>query len=58
MTREAYGSQVVESVELRGQSTVDAEELLVHDGGEREITEGLHASVVDCFRVLVLACVS
>ena len=34
---------------------MDAEELLVHDGGERQSAEALHARVVDALGVLVLA---
>jgi hypothetical protein len=34
-------------------STVNTQELLVHDSGQREIAERIHASIVDCLRVLV-----
>ena len=35
---------------------MDAEELLVHDGGERQVAERIHAGIVDDLAVLVLAC--
>lgn len=47
---------VVERVDLWGEAAVNAEELLVHEGGEREAVECLHASVVHPFRVLDFAC--
>ena len=34
---------------------MDAEELLVHHGGEGKAAEGLHAGIVYPFRVLVFA---
>jgi len=34
---------------------MDAEELLVHDGGKWESTEGLDTRFIDLFRILVLA---
>ena len=34
---------------------MDAEELLIHDRGERESAEGVHASIVDTIRVFPLA---
>ena len=37
------------------ESPVDAEELLVHEGGEGEAVEGLHARVVHALRVLDFA---
>lgn len=42
-------------MELGAQSTVDAEELLVHDCRQRQTTERLHAGLVYSLRVLVLA---
>ena len=35
---------------------MDAEELLVHDGRQRQAIKGRHASLIDGFRVLDLAC--
>lgn len=35
----SYASQVVESVQLGTQATVDAQELLVHDGGQGKAAE-------------------
>ena len=51
-----YLSDVVQVVDLRRQSSVDAEELLVHERGQREAVERLHASVVHALGVLDLAC--
>jgi hypothetical protein len=34
---------------------MNAEELLVHDGCEGEVAEGVHAGIVKVFRVLVFA---
>jgi hypothetical protein len=42
-------------VELWAQSTVNAQELLVHDGSQRERAKRVHAGFVDSFGVLVLA---
>ena len=50
-----YALQVLERVELRAQSSVYTQELLVHDSGERKRAEGVHAGFVDSLRVLVLA---
>jgi len=50
-----YALQVLECVELRAQSSVYTQELLVHDGSEWERTEGIHAGFVDGLGVLVLA---
>lgn len=50
-----HALDVLESVQLRTQTTVNAQKLLVHDGGQRQRAERLHALVIDGFRVLVLA---
>jgi hypothetical protein len=42
-------------VELGRETAVNTQELLVHDSGEGEVAEGVHAGVVDCFGVFVLA---
>lgn len=42
-------------MELWAQATMNAEELLVHDSGERKSAEGLHAGLVHDLGVLVLA---
>jgi hypothetical protein len=34
---------------------VNTQELLVHDRGQRESAEGLHACLVDLLRILMLA---
>lgn len=41
-------------MELRAQSSVYTQKLLVHDSGERKRAEGVHAGFVDSLRVLVL----
>lgn len=46
---------VVQGVDLGGEATVDAEELLVHEGGQGQAVERLHARVVHALRVLDLA---
>ena len=43
-------------MDLWAESAVDAEELLVHQRGEGEAVEGVHARVVHALRVLDLAC--
>ena len=50
-----YGSQIVEGDEFRGESSMDAKELLVHHRSERQVAERLHRGVVEVLRVLVLA---
>jgi hypothetical protein len=50
-----YALQVVQSVELGAQPTVYAQELLVHDGRQRQCAERVHACLVNGFRVFVLA---
>lgn len=42
-------------MELRAQSSVYTQELLVHDSGEGKRAEGVHAGFVDGFGVFVLA---
>lgn len=49
------GAKVIEGVELGRETAMNAEELLVHNRGEGEGAERVHAGVVDFFRVLVLA---
>jgi hypothetical protein len=50
-----YALQVIEGMELRAQTTVYAEELLVHDGSQRQCAERVHACFVNGLGVLVLA---
>ena len=50
-----YVTNIVEGMQLGRQTTVDAEELFVHDSGKGQSAEGLHARVVDTLRVLALA---
>jgi len=50
-----YALQVIESMELGAQTTVYAQELLVHDCSQRQCTERVHACFVDGLGVLVLA---
>ena len=42
-------------MEFGGETAMNAEKLLIHDCGEGEVTERLHAGVVYRLRVLVLA---
>ncbi len=35
---------------------MDTEELLIHDRSERKRAEGVHAGLVETFRVFTLAC--
>ena len=40
-------------MQLRTETTMDAEELLVHDSGQWQRTEGFHTSIIDTLSVLV-----
>lgn len=51
-----YLSDVVQIVYLRGEASVHAEELLVHERGQRQTVERFHTRVVDSLRVLYLTC--
>jgi hypothetical protein len=42
-------------MQLWTETTVDTEELLVHDRRQRQTTEGINASVVDPFAIFMLA---
>ena len=42
-------------MQLRAQSSVDAQELLVHDSSQWQRAERFHARIVDLLRVFVLA---
>lgn len=53
--KDAYSADVIQGVQLRRQPTVYAQELFVHDSGERERAERVHACFVDPVGVLVLA---
>lgn len=46
-----YRLDVVECENLGRQTSVDAEELLVEQGGEGQAVERLHAGVVNTFRI-------
>jgi hypothetical protein len=48
-------TDVVEGAQLRREATVHAQELLVHEGGERQAVERVHARIVHTLRVLDLA---
>lgn len=50
-----YALQVVQGVKFRAQSTVYTQKLLVHDCGQRQCAERVHACFVYGFGVLVLA---
>ena len=54
-TKGAYLLQVIQGVQLRAETAVNAEELLVHNGSQGQAAERLHASVVDRLRILVSA---
>lgn len=49
-----YLLDVVQRVDLRRKAPVHAEELLVHQGGQRQAVKCLHAGVVNLLRVLDL----
>lgn len=51
----SYTSQVVERVQLGTQTTVDTQELLVHNSSQGKAAEGLHAGFVHGLGILVLA---
>jgi hypothetical protein len=51
----AHAAQIVQRVQLWRESSMDAQELLVHHRRERQVAERFHAGVVNGFRVLVLA---
>lgn len=50
-----HALEVVQSVQLGAQSTVNAKKLLVHNSRERKGTERIHAGLVDSLGVFVLA---
>lgn len=50
-----HALEVIQSVQLRAQSTVNAKELLVHNSCEGKSTERFHAGLIDSLRVFVLA---
>ena len=52
---ETNAFEVFKCVQLRTETAMNAEELLVHHSGEGQGAEGLHARIVHRFRVLVLA---
>jgi hypothetical protein len=52
---ETYPAQIIQSMQLRAQTTVDAQKLLVHHRRQWQVAERVHARVVDRLGVLVLA---
>lgn len=50
-----YSFDVFQSMKFRAETTVYAQELLVHDSGQRQRTERVHTCIVDLFSVFVLA---
>jgi hypothetical protein len=48
-------SDVIKGMQLGGETTMDTEELFVHDSSKGQCTEGRHACVVDSFGVLSFA---
>ena len=55
MRNEKYVSDVVDRVYLGRKAAVNAEELLVHEGGEGQRVEGCHARIVHPLAVFDLA---
>lgn len=51
-TRIANLAYIVQRVQLRGQTSVDAEELLIDQRGQWKTIEGVHARVVDALGAL------
>ena len=49
-----YVPNVVQGVKLGGKSSMDAEELLVHDGSEGKCAERIHAGIVHTLGILAL----
>jgi hypothetical protein len=49
-----YVANVVQGVELGGKSSMDAEELLVHDGSEGKCAERIHAGIIHTLGILAL----
>ncbi len=50
-----YAFQIFQSVELRAQPAVYAQELLVHDSGKRKRAERIHAGFINSLGVFVFA---
>lgn len=48
-------ANIIERVNLGRESAMHAQELLIHEGGERQTVERLHASVIDALGVFDLA---
>ncbi len=48
-----YCFEVIKSMKLRAEATVNAEELLVHNSSQRQAAEGLDAGVVNSLGVCV-----
>jgi hypothetical protein len=49
-----YVPNIIQGVELGRESSMDAEELLVHYGSEWERAERVHAGVIQAFGILTL----
>lgn len=52
---DTHVADIIEGVEFGRETTVNTEELFVHDSGERECAERIHARVVYPLGVLALA---
>lgn len=50
-----YGLYILECMQLRAETTVDTEELLVHDRRQRQSAERFNARLIDPLAILVLA---
>lgn len=49
-------ADVVQAGDLWAQASVDTQELLVEEGGQRQTVKGLHAGVVYSLRVFYFTC--
>lgn len=54
--RATHVTDVIERLQLGGETAVDTEELFVHDSSQGQRAERLHARIVESLRVLALAC--
>ena len=41
-----YVADIIQSIQLRGEATMNAEELLVHDSRKGQCAEGIHACFI------------
>lgn len=55
MARSTDVTNIIQSMQLGRQATVDAEELFVHNRSQRQCTERIHACIIYTFGVLPFA---